>query len=93
VRVRPYELAASGRTASRDTGLKHRMEVGSAPSTTSAHEGVTLTSGDGVVAKNRIVCMLHSSEFDVATSEVLAGPAPDLRSPGSERGVFLVLPG
>ena len=41
------------------------------------HEGVTFTSGYGVVAKNRVVCMLHSSAFDVATGAVLAGPAPD----------------
>ena len=41
------------------------------------HEGVTFTSGYGVVAKNRVVCMLHSSAFDVATGQVLAGPAPD----------------
>ena len=41
------------------------------------HEGVTFTSGYGVVAKNRVICMLHSSAFDVASGEVLAGPAPD----------------
>ena len=41
------------------------------------HEGVTFTSGYGVVAKNRVVCMLHSSAFDVATGEVLTGPASD----------------
>ena len=41
------------------------------------HEGVTFTSGYGVVAKNRVVCMLHSSAFDIATGEVLTGPAPD----------------
>jgi nitrite reductase/ring-hydroxylating ferredoxin subunit len=41
------------------------------------HEAVTFTSGYGVVAKNRIVCMLHSSAFDVATGAVLTGPASD----------------
>jgi 3-phenylpropionate/trans-cinnamate dioxygenase ferredoxin subunit len=41
------------------------------------HEGVTFTSGYGVVAKKRVICMLHSSAFEVATGEVLAGPAPD----------------
>jgi 3-phenylpropionate/trans-cinnamate dioxygenase ferredoxin subunit len=41
------------------------------------HEGVTFTSGYGVVAKNRVVCMLHSSAFDVASGDVLAGPAPE----------------
>jgi 3-phenylpropionate/trans-cinnamate dioxygenase ferredoxin subunit len=41
------------------------------------HEGVTFTSGYGVLAKNRIVCMLHSSAFDVETGEPLAGPAPE----------------
>jgi 3-phenylpropionate/trans-cinnamate dioxygenase ferredoxin subunit len=41
------------------------------------HEGVTFTSGYGVVAKGRVVCMLHSSAFDVANGAVLAGPAPD----------------
>jgi nitrite reductase/ring-hydroxylating ferredoxin subunit len=41
------------------------------------HEGVTFTSGYGVVAKNRVVCMLHSSAFDVATGVVLTGPAAD----------------
>ena len=41
------------------------------------HEGVTFTAGYGVVAKNRVVCMLHSSAFDVESGAVLAGPAPD----------------
>ena len=40
-------------------------------------EGVTFTSGYGVIAKNRVICMLHSSAFDVATGEVLTGPAPN----------------
>jgi len=41
------------------------------------HEAVTFTSGYGLVAKDRVVCMLHSSAFNVATGEVVAGPAPD----------------
>ena len=41
------------------------------------HEAVTFTSGYGVIAKNRVICMMHSSAFDIETGEVLAGPAPD----------------
>jgi len=41
------------------------------------HEGVTFTAGYGVIAKNRVVCMLHSSAFDLATGAVLTGPAQD----------------
>jgi 3-phenylpropionate/trans-cinnamate dioxygenase ferredoxin subunit len=61
------------------------------------HEGVTFTSGYGVVAKNRVVCMLHSSAFDVATGAVLTGPAPDalktydVRVEGDD--VLVVIPG
>ena len=42
-----------------------------------SHEAVSFTSGYGVFARDRIVCMLHSSAFDIDTGEVLAGPAPD----------------
>jgi nitrite reductase/ring-hydroxylating ferredoxin subunit len=41
------------------------------------HEAVSFTSGYGLVAKQRIICMLHSSAFDINTGDVLAGPAPD----------------
>jgi 3-phenylpropionate/trans-cinnamate dioxygenase ferredoxin component len=41
------------------------------------HEAVAFTSGYGLVAKQRVICMLHSSAFDIDTGDVLAGPAPD----------------
>ena len=41
------------------------------------HEAVAFTSGYGLVAKQRVICMLHSSAFDINTGNVLAGPAPD----------------
>jgi nitrite reductase/ring-hydroxylating ferredoxin subunit len=39
------------------------------------HEAVTLTSGYGAVHGGNVICMMHTSVFDIATGEVLAGPA------------------
>jgi 3-phenylpropionate/trans-cinnamate dioxygenase ferredoxin subunit len=41
------------------------------------HEGITLTAGYGSVRNKELVCMMHSSWFDIETGEVLSGPAPD----------------
>jgi 3-phenylpropionate/trans-cinnamate dioxygenase ferredoxin subunit len=41
------------------------------------HEAVAFTSGYGVVIDDKVVCMLHTSIFDVETGEVLGGPAED----------------
>ena len=39
------------------------------------HEAITLTSGYGVVVDREVVCMMHTSVFDVSTGDVLSGPA------------------
>jgi nitrite reductase/ring-hydroxylating ferredoxin subunit len=39
------------------------------------HEAVTLTSGYGAVQDGYVICMMHTSVFDIATGEVLGGPA------------------
>jgi 3-phenylpropionate/trans-cinnamate dioxygenase ferredoxin subunit len=39
------------------------------------HEGVTLSAGYGFIHEGTVVCMLHSSLFDVASGEVFAGPS------------------
>ena len=39
------------------------------------HEGVTLTSGYGALLEDMVACMLHSSLFEIASGEVIAGPA------------------
>ncbi len=39
------------------------------------HEGITLTAGYGLVHGRTIICMLHSSLFDVDTGDVFDGPA------------------
>ena len=39
------------------------------------HEGVTLTSGYGELLEDMVACMLHSSLFELASGEVIAGPA------------------
>jgi 3-phenylpropionate/trans-cinnamate dioxygenase ferredoxin subunit len=41
------------------------------------HEAVTFTSGYGVVAASSLICMLHGSAFDLATGDVINGPAGD----------------
>ena len=41
------------------------------------HEAITLTGAYGHVARDFVVCMMHSSWFDIETGEVLSGPAPD----------------
>jgi 3-phenylpropionate/trans-cinnamate dioxygenase ferredoxin subunit len=41
------------------------------------HEAVTFTSGYGVVRDRAVLCMMHSSWFDIETGEVLSGPAQD----------------
>ena len=41
------------------------------------HEGITLTAGYGHVAREFVVCMMHSSVFKLETGEVVAGPASD----------------
>ena len=41
------------------------------------HEAVTFTSGYGLVSDSFVVCMMHSSIFDVATGDVVSGPASD----------------
>jgi nitrite reductase/ring-hydroxylating ferredoxin subunit len=39
------------------------------------HEAITLTSGYGVVFEGQVVCMMHTSVFDLESGEVLSGPA------------------
>jgi nitrite reductase/ring-hydroxylating ferredoxin subunit len=41
------------------------------------HEAITFTSGYGLVSDRFVVCMMHSSVFDIATGEVVGGPASD----------------
>jgi 3-phenylpropionate/trans-cinnamate dioxygenase ferredoxin subunit len=41
------------------------------------HEAVTFTAGYGVVRHNSVLCMMHSSWFDIETGEALGGPAAD----------------
>lgn len=41
------------------------------------HEGITLTAGYGHIAREFVVCMMHSSVFKLETGEVVAGPAQD----------------
>ena len=41
------------------------------------HEAVTFTSGYGLVSDRFVVCMMHSSVFDIATGDVISGPASD----------------
>jgi 3-phenylpropionate/trans-cinnamate dioxygenase ferredoxin subunit len=41
------------------------------------HEGLTLTAGYGVAVENEVVCMMHTSVFDIETGEPTDGPAYD----------------
>ena len=41
------------------------------------HEGITLTAGYGHVAREFVICMMHSSVFRLDNGEVVAGPASD----------------
>ena len=41
------------------------------------HEGVSFSSGVGLVTEGSVTCMLHSSTFDTDTGAVLGGPATD----------------
>ena len=41
------------------------------------HEAITFTSGYGLVSGRFVVCMMHSSVFDIATGDVISGPASD----------------
>ncbi len=41
------------------------------------HEAVTLTGGYGVVFEKNIICMLHTSVFEVDTGKSIEGPAYD----------------
>jgi nitrite reductase/ring-hydroxylating ferredoxin subunit len=41
------------------------------------HEAITFTSGYGLVSDKFVVCMMHSSVFDIGTGEVISGPASD----------------
>ena len=41
------------------------------------HEAVTFTAGYGVVREGAVLCMMHSSWFDIETGDVLSGPAQD----------------
>jgi 3-phenylpropionate/trans-cinnamate dioxygenase ferredoxin subunit len=41
------------------------------------HEGLTLTAGYGVAVENEIVCLMHTSVFDIETGEPIEGPAYD----------------
>ena len=41
------------------------------------HEGVTFSSGVGLLTQESVTCMLHGSTFDIGTGAVLGGPAMD----------------
>ena len=41
------------------------------------HEGVSFSSGVGLMTENSVTCMLHGSTFSTGTGEVLGGPALD----------------
>ena len=41
------------------------------------HEGVTFSSGVGLVTEDSVTCMLHGSTFDTATGVVRGGPATE----------------
>jgi len=41
------------------------------------HEAVSLTGGYGVVFEKNVICMLHTSVFDIETGKSLEGPAYD----------------
>jgi nitrite reductase/ring-hydroxylating ferredoxin subunit len=41
------------------------------------HEGVTFSSGLGLVTHDSVTCMLHGSTYDLKTGAVVGGPAPD----------------
>jgi 3-phenylpropionate/trans-cinnamate dioxygenase ferredoxin subunit len=41
------------------------------------HEAVAFTAGYGLVRGRAVLCMMHSSWFDIETGEVLSGPAAD----------------
>jgi 3-phenylpropionate/trans-cinnamate dioxygenase ferredoxin component len=69
--MRPYQVGA------RDIAVVKVGERFYAFDNFCTHEAVTFTSGYGLVAKQRVICMLHSSAFDIETGDVLTGPAPD----------------
>lgn len=41
------------------------------------HEGLTLTAGYGVAVENEVICMMHTSVFDIESGEPIEGPAYD----------------
>jgi len=41
------------------------------------HEGVNLANGYGDVAGETVICLFHNSIFDIASGNVLGGPAYD----------------
>ena len=41
------------------------------------HEAIAFTAGYGHVAREFVVCMMHSSVFKLENGEVVAGPAPE----------------
>ena len=69
-------------------GAIHPVDVGGAPvavvnvegelhaiSDFCPHEGITLSAGYGMVHGTNVICMMHTSLFEVGSGEVIAGPS------------------
>ena len=41
------------------------------------HEGIALSAGYGVVYDRTVMCMMHTSLFDIASGDVFSGPADE----------------
>ena len=77
-----------GHVADFTPGALHAVDVGGPPvavvnldgtlhavSDFCPHEGITLTAGYGLVHERSVVCMMHTSLFDIETGDVYSGPS------------------